>query len=47
MAISIVNKDILGSEADAIILTLDGPIKGIEGNIAQSFAKNFPTHGSR
>lgn len=30
-------KDILESESDAIILTVDGAKKGIEGNIALPF----------
>lgn len=42
MPISIINKDILDSNSDAIILTVDGAKKGMEGNIARAFAKKYP-----
>lgn len=43
MTISMVNQNILDSTADAIILSIDGAKKGMEGNIARAFAKKYPT----
>ena len=39
---SVVNRNILDSSAEAIILTIDGAKKGMEGNIARAFAKKYP-----
>lgn len=42
MTMSVVNRNILDSSAEAIILTIDGAKKGMEGNIARAFAKKYP-----
>lgn len=40
--IEIVESDVLSSSADAVILTIDGEKKGLEGNIARSYARRWP-----
>jgi len=42
MHIEIINGNIFESEAEAIILTVDGARAGMEGNIARSFQRNYP-----
>jgi len=42
MSIRIVHGDVLQAEADALLLTIDGSRRGLEGNIARAFAKRFP-----
>jgi len=37
-----VEGDVLSSTADAIVLTIDGAKKGMEGNIARSYARRWP-----
>lgn len=34
--------DVLAAEADALILTIDGAMRGMEGNIARAFARRWP-----
>lgn len=43
MTISMVNENILDSNVEAIILTVDGAKKGMEGNIARAFLNKYPT----
>ena len=38
LMIKIVEGDVLASDADAVILTIDGAKRGLEGNIARSYA---------
>lgn len=38
-----VNENILDSNVEAIILTVDGAKKGMEGNIARAFLNKYPT----
>jgi len=40
--ISIVEGDVLASGADAVVLTIDGAKRGMEGNIARAFARRWP-----
>lgn len=42
MGISIIHGNVLDAENDALILTIDGTKKGMEGNIARQFAKKRP-----
>ena len=42
MSFRIMHGDVLHAEADALLLTLDGSKRGLEGNIARAFAKRFP-----
>ncbi len=42
MAIRICLCDVLDVHADALLLTLDGARKGLEGNIARAFARRWP-----
>ena len=42
MALKILNGSVFDSNADAVILTLDGSAKGIEGNICQQFSRKWP-----
>lgn len=37
-----VEGDVLSSPADAVVLTIDGAKKGMEGNIARSYARRWP-----
>ena len=38
----IIQGNILGSDAGAIVLTMDGAHQGLEGNIARAFAQRWP-----
>jgi O-acetyl-ADP-ribose deacetylase (regulator of RNase III) len=40
--IEIIQSDVLSSGADAVILTIDGTKRGLEGNIARAFARRWP-----
>jgi O-acetyl-ADP-ribose deacetylase (regulator of RNase III) len=40
--IEIAQGDVLSSKADAIVLTIDGAKRGMEGNIARGFARRWP-----
>gem|GEM_PF-907623 len=40
--ISIVEGDVLTSGADAVLLTIDGAKRGLEGNIARAYARRWP-----
>lgn len=40
--IKIVEGDVLASDADAVILTIDGAKWGLEGNTARSYARRWP-----
>lgn len=42
MTIEYATGDVLDSKTDAILLTLDGARRGMEGNIARQFARRFP-----
>jgi len=42
MSLRIFNGNVLDAKADAIILTVDGSAKGMEGNIARAFARRWP-----
>ncbi|MBI5847176.1 MAG: hypothetical protein HZB31_04380 [Nitrospirae bacterium] len=42
MAVSIINGNVLEAQADALILTIDGARKGMEGNIARQFSRKWP-----
>ena len=42
MSILLTNKNILESDAKAIVLTIDGYKEGMEGNIARAFALKYP-----
>lgn len=42
MHIEVIKGNILESDAEAIILTVDGLQKGMEGNIARTFQRNYP-----
>lgn len=42
MVLEIINENILACNADAILLTIDGSKKGMEGNIARAFARKNP-----
>lgn len=42
MSIDIIQGDVLSAKADAIILTIDGSRKGLEGNLARAFARRWP-----
>ncbi len=43
MAIEILKGNLLESSDEAIILTVDGAAKGLEGNIACAFARKYPS----
>lgn len=40
--IEIVQGDVLSAQADAVILTVDGAKRGMEGNIARAYARSWP-----
>lgn len=40
--IEIIQGDVLSSEADAVILAIDGAKRGMEGNIARAYARRWP-----
>lgn len=40
--IEIIQGDVLAAQADALILTIDGIKRGMEGNIARAYARRFP-----
>lgn len=40
--IEIIQGDVLSSNADAVILAIDGVKRGLEGNIARSYARRWP-----
>jgi O-acetyl-ADP-ribose deacetylase (regulator of RNase III) len=42
MSIEIIHGDVLSAKADALILTIDGSRKGLEGNLARAFARRWP-----
>lgn len=42
MAIRILKGNALDAQADALILTIDGARRGMEGNIARAFARRWP-----
>lgn len=42
MPIEIIHGDVLSVSADALILTIDGARKGLEGNLARAFARRWP-----
>jgi hypothetical protein len=42
MGVEIVTGDVLDSTTDALLLTVDGAKRGLDGNIARQFAKRFP-----
>ena len=42
MEISIIQGDLLDSDAQALALTIDGSAPNLEGNIARQFSKRFP-----
>ncbi|MBZ0195702.1 MAG: hypothetical protein K8G78_11515 [Deltaproteobacteria bacterium] len=42
MPIEIIHGDVLSAKADALILTIDGVRKGLEGNLARTFARKWP-----
>ena len=45
MGIELVYGDLLVSETDALLLTIDGAKRGMEGNIARQFKRRFPEDG--
>ncbi len=40
--LELIQGDVLSSGADAVILTIDGAKRGMEGNIARAFARRWP-----
>jgi hypothetical protein len=42
MALNILQGNVLDAKAEAIILTIDGAAKGMEGNLSREFASRFP-----
>ena len=42
MGIRIIEGNVLDAKADALIMTIDGAKKGMEGNIARAFARKWP-----
>ena len=42
MALKILNGSVFDSNADAVVLTLDGSAKGMEGNICRQFSRKWP-----
>lgn len=42
MAMEILRGSLLDAPDDAIILTIDGAAKGMEGNIARAFTRKYP-----
>ena len=40
--IEIIQGDVLSSDADAVILAIDGAKRGMEGNIARAYARRWP-----
>lgn len=42
MALDLVTGDVLDAKADALLLTIDGAKRGMEGNIARQFARRWP-----
>lgn len=42
MAMNILQGDVLDAKAEAIILSIDGAAKGLEGNISRQFASRWP-----
>ena len=42
MAFELVTGDILDAKTDALLLTIDGTRRGMEGNIARQFARRWP-----
>jgi hypothetical protein len=40
--IEIIQEDVLAAKADALILTIDGAKRGMEGNIARAYARRWP-----
>lgn len=42
MPIELIRGDVLSAKADALILTIDGARKGLEGNLARAFARRWP-----
>ncbi len=42
MTLSINHGNVLEAQADALVLTIDGARKGMEGNIARQFARKWP-----
>lgn len=42
MIFEIINDNLLKSKDEAIVLTIDGAVRGMEGNIARAFGRNNP-----
>ena len=42
MAVQILKGNALDARADALVLTIDGARRGMEGNIARAFARRWP-----
>lgn len=42
MALELVTGNVLDARADALLLTIDGAKRGMEGNIARQFARRWP-----
>ena len=42
MTLELVTGDVLNARADALLLTIDGTKRGMEGNIARQFARRWP-----
>lgn len=42
MDMQVVHGDVLAADADALILTIDGAKRGMEGNIARAFVRRWP-----
>ena len=42
MGLRIIHGNVLDAKADALIITIDGAKKGMEGNIARAFARRWP-----
>ncbi len=42
MGLRILYGNVLDAQADALIITIDGAAKGMEGNIARAFARKWP-----
>ena len=42
MDLRVINGDVLEAKADALIITIDGAKRGMEGNIARVFARRWP-----
>ncbi len=40
--IEIIQGNVLAAEADALLLTIDGAKRGVEGNISRAFARKWP-----